>query len=228
MHIQVLQHVPFEDIGSIRLWADQQKADVRYTRFYAGDELPANPAGDLIVVMGGPMSVNDDTQYPWLQAEKRWIRNCLDKDIPVLGICLGAQLIAAALNARVYGHTEKEIGWFPITATGGAPSALAWPDSLPVLHWHGETFELPANASLWASSEACPHQVFSTGRRVIGMQCHLETDQPSLNNMIQHCRHELTGGRYVQDEAQLLAQLPANQPDNQALLFRCLDYLVAS
>lgn len=229
MHIQVLQHVPFEDIGTIRQWAEQQDAQLHYTRFFEGDQLPATPTADLIVVMGGPMSVNDDTQYPWLNAEKRWIKQCIDQNTPILGICLGAQLMAAALGARVYAGTDREIGWYPLSATGAAPDALDWPDTLPVMHWHGETFELPTGASLWASSVACAHQVFSIGRRAIGMQCHLETDQASLNNMIQHCRHELTaGGSFVQDEAQLLAQLPVNQPDNQAVLFRCLDYLVAS
>jgi hypothetical protein len=143
MNVHVLQHVPFEDIGSMAFRLSARGANLAYTRLYEEAELPTLDGIDLLIAMGGPMSVNDEAALPWLRAEKALLREAVARGIPVLGVCLGAQLIAAALGARVYPNPEKEIGWFPIRAvfarcraggrslpvsSGGPGIPLAWRD----------------------------------------------------------------------------------------------------
>ncbi len=113
MKVHVLQHVPFEGLGSIDPWLASRGAEVAYTRFFQNDPLPSPGSMDLLVVMGGPMSVNDEGELAWLAPEKRFVRDAVESGVPVLGICLGAQLIASALGACVYPNRVKEIGWFP-------------------------------------------------------------------------------------------------------------------
>src|SRR5688572_22723736 len=107
MKVHVFQHAPFEDLGSIRSWLDQRGADISYTRWFAGDQAPVLDAIDMLIAMGGPMSVNDEEKLPWLKDEKQAVRDAIARDIPVLGICLGAQLIAGALGARIYRNPVK-------------------------------------------------------------------------------------------------------------------------
>ncbi len=114
MRAHVFQHVPFEDLGSIRHWLDERGADISYTRFFANDPIPPLAGIDALIILGGPMSVNDEHELPWLQAEKQAVRDALGQEVPLLGICLGAQLLANALGARVYPNPVKEIGWFPV------------------------------------------------------------------------------------------------------------------
>lgn len=145
MNIHYLQHVPFEDLGMIADWIDENGYHSRVSRLYQGEALPNVNDIDWLIVMGGPMGVYDEDQYPWLVDEKRCIERAIAKGRVVLGICLGAQLIANVLGARVYPHTRKEIGWFPITLTReGAQSPLftELPSPFEVFHWHGDTFDL--------------------------------------------------------------------------------------
>ena len=121
MRVHVLQHVPFEGLGSIEPWLAQRDTEIRYTRFFERDPLPDLDAVDLLVAMGGPMSVNDEAQFSWLEPEKRTVREAIEREIRVLGICLGAQLIASALGSRVYPNAVKEIGWLPIQAASTGP-----------------------------------------------------------------------------------------------------------
>jgi GMP synthase-like glutamine amidotransferase len=135
-----------DDIGSIALWLAAHDAQITYTRFYQKPLLPDPKTHDLIIAMGGPMSVNDELELPWLRDEKRFIRSAIENGKPVLGICLGAQLIASALGSRVYRNPLKEIGWFPIEATPGATEGFRFPPTCDVFHWHGETFDLPVTS----------------------------------------------------------------------------------
>jgi GMP synthase-like glutamine amidotransferase len=203
MRAHVLQHVPFEDIGSMALWLAERKAEVTYTRFFENAALPSLNGIDLIIVMGGPMSVNDESTLTWLQPEKQFVREAVEKGVPVLGVCLGAQLIAGALGARVYPNTHKEIGWFPIEATSTDPNAFRFPEQCTVFHWHGETFDLPSGAVRLAKSAACENQAFQIGEHVIGLQFHLETTPESARSILDNCSDELIPGPYVQSEDEL-------------------------
>lgn len=203
MRVHVLQHVPFEGLGSISSWLQRRNASLTTTRFFDTHCLPDPGDFDVLIVLGGPMSVNDEHALPWLREEKRFVRASIQSGKRVLGICLGAQLMASALGARVYPGADKEIGWFPVHACGQRAGAFGFPSSTEVFHWHGETFDLPAGAVHLARSEACLHQAFQLGAHAIGLQFHLETTPESADAIITHCRHELVPARYVQSEQQL-------------------------
>jgi GMP synthase-like glutamine amidotransferase len=224
MRAVILQHVPFEGPGSIADWLAATKADVRTVQLFAGDALPTVAEVDLLIAMGGPMSVNDDWFHDWLKDEKRFIADCVAQGRAVVGICLGAQLIASALGATVGPNDHNEIGWFDIEARP-VEGAFRFPERATVLHWHGETFSLPEGASLLASSEACKHQAFQFGERVIGLQFHLETTPDSLAEMLEACGDELVPERFVQDQGDILDALPQHATANHALMAAVLDHV---
>jgi len=224
MRAHCFLHVPFEGPGSIEPWLVKNGYTLTQTRFYetpgpssltASRELPVppplpDPAGiELLVIMGGPMSVNDEAEFPWLVAEKAFVREAIESGTPVLGICLGAQIIASAMGAEVFPNAHKEIGWFPVHSAPAPHSAentvFSFPSETTVFHWHGETFQLPAGAVLLASSPACKNQAFQLGPRVIGLQFHLETTPDSAREIVQNCRDELLPAEYVQTEAGILS-----------------------
>jgi GMP synthase-like glutamine amidotransferase len=176
------------------------------THLYAGDALPDPRDIDLLVVMGGPMSANDEHRVPWLGAEKRFIRAAIDGGVAVLGVCLGAQLIASVLGARVMRNRAKEIGWFEVEGLAPqAPDMLRLPRSFMAFHWHGETFDLPHEAAHLARSAACEHQAFQLGDRVIGLQFHLETTPQSARDLVVNCGAELVQAEFVQPASALTA-----------------------
>lgn len=205
MNAHVLQHDPFDGIGSISDWLDRRSATVTTTRFFESGPLPELVGIDLIIAMGGPMSVNDEETHPWLLAEKAFLREAIDRGIAVLGICLGAQLIASACGAKVYPARQREIGWYPIEVVISGPDAFPFPDKAKLLHWHGETFDLPTGAVHLARSAACEHQAFQIGRRVLGLQFHPEVTPESLATMLEHNREDLVPGEFVQSEAEILS-----------------------
>jgi GMP synthase-like glutamine amidotransferase len=225
MKAHILQHVAFEDAGIINAWLDTHRAEVGVTRFDEAAALP-DPAGlDLLVVMGGPMSVNDEAEHPWLVADKHFIAQAVAQGTAVLGICLGAQLIAAAQGARVYRNAEKEIGWFDIEAVEAPPACFAFPPQCTVMHWHGETFDLPPGAHRLAASAGCANQAFQLGERVIGLQFHLEMTDANLRAILANCRGELRPARFVQTEAEILDAGPQHFATTHDLMARLLDYL---
>ncbi len=207
MRVHVFQHVPFEGLGAIEPWLAARGASVATTRWFAEPRPPALDSYDWLIVMGGPMSVNDDATLPWLRDEKRAIAAAIDADKTILGVCLGAQLIASALGAEVGPGREREIGWFPIERVGepdGHPLARAFPTGTEVFHWHGETFELPSGTRHLARSEACERQAFALGARIVGLQFHLETTPESAAALVRHCSEDLRPGRFVQPSDELL------------------------
>jgi GMP synthase (glutamine-hydrolysing) len=207
MRIHWFQHVPFEGLGSIAPWAERHGHAVTCTRFYRGEAPPRVGDIDWLIAMGGPMSANDEIAYPWLAAEKAFVVRAVAADKTVLGICLGAQMIARALGADVYPNTHREIGWFPVEKTASAaqsPVGNAIADRVVAFHWHGETFDLPPGAVHLAGSEACRHQAFSYADRVVGLQYHLETSRKSAEALVEHCADELVQGKYIQSENELL------------------------
>jgi GMP synthase-like glutamine amidotransferase len=225
MRIHVLQHVPFEGIGSIAAWAEARQAMIQYTRFFEDFNLPALDSIDMIIVMGGPMSVNDENKYPWLVQEKSFLRDAVARGIPVLGICLGAQLIASALGARVYQNAVKEIGWFPVRAVSATDGNLHLPQECLAFHWHGETFDLPAGAVHLAESDVCRNQAFQLNRNVIGFQFHLETTPESASALLENCRDEILPGPYIQSEKELRSVPLSSYQTINALMNDVLAYL---
>jgi GMP synthase-like glutamine amidotransferase len=203
MNVHVLQHVPFEDIGSMASWLNERGAVLSYTRFFEDPTLPKLKGLDLIIAMGGPMSVNDEPDLAWLRPEKQFVREAVARAVPVLGVCLGAQLIASALGSRVYPNPKKEIGWFQIEATPAPGDAFRFPEKCTVFHWHGETFDLPSGAVRLARSAACENQAFQIGRHVMGLQFHLETTPESAGAILDHCKDELVPpGPFIQTESE--------------------------
>ena len=229
MQIHWLQHVPFEGLGSIARWAMENKCPVNRSRLFAGDDLPAVASFDLLVVMGGPMSINDHGAFAWLAAEKRFISQALDAGKMVLGICLGAQLIASAAGARVYPNVHKEIGWFPVertVAAGTTAVGRVLAERTEAFHWHGETFDLPQGAIHLARSRACENQAFAWGDRVVGLQYHLEATLSSAEALINHCHEELVEAPYIQSAAVMRSQPHRFQMMNRQM-DRVLEYFYA-
>lgn len=226
MNVHILQHVPFEGIGSMEPWLQQRSANITSTRFFEPWTLPDVSELNLIIAMGGPMSVNDEAELPWLVEEKQFMRSAIQEGVPVLGICLGAQLIASALGARVYAGKQREIGWFDIEAVPSPETTFQFPDTARVFHWHGETFDLPDHAVRLARSAACENQAFQIGSHVIGLQFHLETTPASADAIITNCRNELIEDTFVQSETTLRAVEPAAYDRINALMGEVLGHLL--
>ncbi|TKB12361.1 type 1 glutamine amidotransferase [Desulforhopalus sp. IMCC35007] len=226
MRAHYLQHVFFEGLGSIELWLTDAGYELSATRLYESAGFPAPAEIDLLVIMGGPMSVNDEAQFPWLVAEKNFIREVIDSGKPVLGICLGAQLIASAMGGNVYKNSVKEIGWFPVqSCLETDKKEFVFPETVEVFHWHGETFDLPPGATCLASSAGCKNQAFQMGNSVIGLQFHLETTPQSAEAIVAHCRDELVEGQYIQTKEEILAATAVQYDSINRLMADVLKYL---
>ncbi|GGE43722.1 amidotransferase [Halopseudomonas oceani] len=226
MRAHYLQHAEFEGLGMIEHWLHSKGYEISCSRMYAGDPLPALDEFDVLIIMGGPMSANDEAQLPWLHSEKAFIRAALTADKVILGICLGAQLIAASLGQAVYPNREREIGWFPVRgSTHQNGAAFHFPPRLPVLHWHGETFDLPHGAVLLASSEVCRNQAFQLGRSVIGLQFHLEANRQLLDQFVTAEAASLVPSEWVQSAEHILQVDDSTLASTTDLLDRLLHYL---
>lgn len=171
-----IRHIGFEDLGSFEAPLRAADYDIAYSDVAEHDVGRLDPLqADLMVVLGGPIGVYDDEAYPVVAAEIRLLQARLGAGRPTLGICLGAQLMAAALGARVYPGPAKEIGWSALEIIQtGARNPLAALRDVPVLHWHGDTFDLPEGCALLASTPVCRNQAFSRGPNVLGLQFHPE------------------------------------------------------
>jgi GMP synthase (glutamine-hydrolysing) len=197
MKIHWLQHVPFEGLGCIEPWLAAAGHAVTCTRLWAGESFPTIGNADGLIVMGGPMGIYDEAVYPWLAEEKIFIKQIIEQNKPVLGICLGAQLIADALGSNVWKNEHKEIGFFPILGNPEAEISNPW-KTQTVFHWHGDTFGIPDGAMHLASSEATQNQAFIYKENVLGLQFHLETTEESLLSLYENAKDEITDGPFIQ------------------------------
>lgn len=184
--VLAIRHVHFEDLGSLELVLGDRGHLVRYLDVGRGRIAAPNPLDpSLLVVLGGPIGAYEDAQYPHLAPLLSMLEKRIAAGLPTLGICLGSQLIARALGARVYSSGALELGWSPLALTeAGRASPLDHLDSVPVFHWHGDTFDLPDGATLLASTEACAHQAFSWGEHVLALQCHAEVLTDRFENWL--------------------------------------------
>ncbi|MBN1781847.1 type 1 glutamine amidotransferase [bacterium] len=207
MHIHFIQHVPFEDPAFISQWILKRQYRMTVTQVYRSVPFPSPDRFDGLVILGGPMGIGDSNRHPWMDKEFRFIENILKSEKPILGICLGAQMIAHVLGARVTGNPHREIGWFPVRLTESGknhPCFQDMPETIMAFHWHGETFSMPDGAVHLAESDACRHQAFAFNSHVLGLQFHLESTADSIRHLAEHCPGDLTTGPFVQSASTML------------------------
>jgi GMP synthase (glutamine-hydrolysing) len=209
----VFQHIGCETPGMFLDLLQAQKRPVETVRLYEGDRVPDNlsPFSGLLI-MGGPMSANDEADYPWLRTEDRLLRDVLEVDFPTLGICLGSQLIAKAAGGTIRRGPRKEIGWYPVQLTMAARHDRlfgGFPESIEVFEWHGEYFDTPPGAVNLARSALYECQAFSIGRHVYGLLFHLEVTSSMVSDWVRIFAQELDGVKdYIRTDM-ILEQLPA-------------------
>jgi len=228
MRVVVFQHLACEHPGIWREFLREDGADVRTVELDAGDAIPSLDESDALLVFGGPMNVDEHHRFPWLAPETAAIRDAALGGLPVFGVCLGAQLLARALGAKVTKNPEPEVGLLPVELTdAGASDPLfaGWPRRAPVVQWHSDTFALPAGATLLATSPACRHQAFRHGSRAYALQFHPEVtadmvaewaDVPEYADAMRQMRGAPEGGPFarVPAEAARLARRARRLYDN--------------
>jgi GMP synthase (glutamine-hydrolysing) len=220
--ILALQHVPHETLGTVEAALTGAGFQCRYVDLSrkVPQRLELHQAAGL-VVLGGPMNVDQTDQYPFLEPEVAWIREAVEAELPVLGICLGSQLVAKALGAKVAPNAVKEIGWYPVELTPEASDDLLFGGCGPkmsVFQWHGDTFELPPGAVRLARGEVCEHQAFRYGSRAYALQFHLEVTAPMIEDWLDDPRNrrELAELDYI-DPQVIRKQTPQELPHMQAV-----------
>jgi GMP synthase-like glutamine amidotransferase len=224
MRFHCLQHVAFETPGYIQTWITENGHDLSFSRLDNREPLPQTDQFEALIVMGGPMSAYQEARYPWLKAEKEFIAASIKQQKKVLGICLGAQLVAQALGARVYRNRYPEIGFFPVDflRSSGSLFGSLQGSSTSIFHWHADTFDLPRGSIQLARSAACQNQAFSVSDQVLGLQFHVEVNSLMIRAMVEHGMQELVEGPYVQGAHAILNELDTHQ-DNKLLLYQVLN-----
>lgn len=229
MHI--LQHEPFEDEAAIGAWAGEHGYSISRTKFFCDDTLPEADSFDLLLIMGGTMNIYEEKKFPWLVDEKAFIAEVLlQGKASVLGVCLGAQLMADCLGGTVTRNAHREIGWFPVELTDEArlsPHFHDWPKIFTPFHWHGDTFAIPPDTLHIASSEACAHQAFVYGDRAVGLQFHLEYYTESIEAMLEFCEGELDSASPFSQAPETIRRDLHHVTRTIPLLHRLLDSLEA-
>jgi GMP synthase-like glutamine amidotransferase len=218
MHIHYFQHNHFEDLGYIGDWAKGNNITTSVTRFDLKPELLSIEDFDWLVVMGGAMGVHDSNQFPWIHAEIDFIKLVIHSGKIVIGICLGSQMIASALGARVYKNTEPEMGFWPIKFSPEAQKDNVFkhfPADLNVMHFHFDTFELPENAILMAKSTVTSVQAFRYGNNVFALQFHSELTESNIPIFIEELTPEIIPGRLVQQPSEILQNISFCRHNNK-------------
>lgn len=218
MKTYIIQHVPFETPGIL-----ENLSNYEIIKMFEKYTFPNVEEVDLLIVLGGPMGAYDP--YNWLKEEKAFIKNVINQNKPVLGICLGAQLIAEVIGGEVMeNRAGKEVGWWPIHKTSNETPFNFLPDTLEVLHWHGDTFTLPKEAITFYSTEICKNQAFLYKNNVIGLQFHFESTVETLKALVEADEDYLDGGEFVQTKEEILEKNPPKE--NAIILLKLVDYLL--
>ena len=223
--IAIIQHVPYETPGLILDWLNDNNVAYKLVDVYKGDSLPALKTISGLILMGGSMNVHEENLYPWLAAEKEIIRRCIIHRKKVFGICLGAQLIADSLGAKVKRNAALEIGWYPVTIRENQlPGYLkkAFPEEFMTFHWHGDTFELPEGCKHIAGSEACPNQGFSVGKHVLALQFHPEITEQGIEELILNDTDDLFSESVFVQSVEEIRSGKTNIDTNKTILFNLL------
>lgn len=219
MIVNVLQHTPNEGPGSIQKWAHLHHHEFYVYHPYQFGILPTAEETDFLVILGGPMSPNDD--LPWIKQERQLIKKLLARNVPILGICYGAQQIVKTLGYQVKKAPVKEVGWGPVTVQTDMIKGL--PHELTVLHWHEEMFEIPQEAKILFSNDNLQNQGFVLGKQAVGLQFHLEPEEDNLKEIVVNDAQYISGSVFQQTAEQIIsAPIP---PANEAAMFSILDYL---
>lgn len=224
--VHCLKHVPFEGPGMIADYLEENNITLNTIKLYAGQPLPDMDSVDFLIVMGGPMDIDDEQEYSWLFKEKELIKKMIAAGKPVLGICLGAQMIACVLGQPIYPAENQEIGWFPVKLTKEGkthPLTKDWNDNPTVFHWHSNTFDLPNDVVHLASTETCSNQAFVYNRNVIGLQFHLEISEEHVQVMIDNWGRYKNEGKWIQQPETMIAKSDAAKQTRE-MLYCLLDY----
>lgn len=219
MIVNVLQHTPNEGPGSIQKWAHLHHHEFYVYHPYQFGILPTAEETDFLVILGGPMSPNDD--LPWIKQERQLIKKLLARNVSILGICYGAQQIVKTLGYQVKKAPVKEVGWGPVTVQTDMIKGL--PHELTVLHWHEEMFEIPQEAKILFSNDNLQNQGFVLGKQAVGLQFHLEPEEDNLKEIVVNDAQYISGSVFQQTAEQIIsAPIP---PANEAAMFSILDHL---
>ncbi|MCW2281526.1 type 1 glutamine amidotransferase [Lactococcus lactis] len=223
LNIVVLQHSENEGPGNIITWANAHGYQLNIYHPYRTSFLPSSEEIDFLIMLGGPMSVNDNTS--WMKRERELIKKLCENNIPVLGICFGAQQIAKSFGSKVFKGSVKEVGWGPIYRKNG--DLLNLPKEMEVLHWHEETFELPAESELLYSSTHIKNQAFILNKNVIGLQFHLEAVSVDIASMVTFDLNFIKNSIFKEQTPSKIFS-KGKENDNSKVLFSILDFLVTT
>jgi GMP synthase-like glutamine amidotransferase len=202
-----IQHVPFEGPGAVVGWANNRGYELQRYPLYNESIYPAHEDYDLLIILGGPMSIFDERGFPFLVHEKVFIQESIEHGKNIVGICLGAQLLAHVLGASVIKNTQREIGWYKTTLTEDGKHSQIFgplPSEFMAFHWHEDTFDIPPGAVCIAKSNCTAHQAFEYGGHVVGLQFHLETNRRNVDLLLENSSDELVDGPFIQSRDYLL------------------------
>ena len=238
LKVHYFQHIAGEGFGSCYTYLKQQGAVISATEFFALpidqaleiEALPSIEDVDLLIIMGGTMSVNDEANFPWLKIEKRWLRRYLAAGKPAIGLCLGGQLIANALGASVSRNQHQELGWMDVGRVSHVPeNYFQIPEKINIMQWHSETFEIPRGGVRLAQNNVCQNQMYQIGRNVLGFQFHPEMTPHALQLLIENEEDmAVFNGEFVQSIAELKKTNQNKFQQGNDLLNQAIEYVVSA